>query len=137
MSLTEPDRVLHVILKTSIAGSSRLDVSPPQAHLQVSLVPLDHDASVGPHIHDRPAPPDVSPQLTQEAWIILRGAVRVSLYDERRTLIENAQLSAGDVLVTFHGGHAFHDAHQDTLLLECKNGPYRGPDYTRFDEPDP
>jgi quercetin dioxygenase-like cupin family protein len=137
MSLTEPDRLLHAIVRTSIAGSSRLNVSPPQAHLQVSLVPLEHGASVGPHIHDRPAPPDGSPHFTQEAWIILRGAVRVSLYDERRTLIENAQLSVGDVLVTFHGGHAFHDAHHDTLLLECKNGPYRGPDYTKFDHPGP
>jgi cupin fold WbuC family metalloprotein len=129
--------MLHVILRTSIPISSRLSVSPPQARLQVSLVPLARGASVAPHIHDRPAPSDGSPQLTQESWFVLRGAVRVSLYDERRVLIERVQLSAGDMLVTFHGGHAFDEADEDTLLLECKNGPYRGPDYTKFDEPAP
>jgi len=37
------------------------------------------------------------------------------------------------MLVTFYGGHALEGGTAGALMIECKNGPYLGRDYTVFE----
>jgi hypothetical protein len=130
-----PGRLLHAIVDTSRAGQGRVDVSPAEEWLQLSIITLDAGGSIRPHTHDvRPLTEKASAWVTQEAWLVLRGSIRVRLYDEDHGLLEETSLDAGRMLVTFHGGHAFSGAEQGTLLLECKNGPFTGRAYTAFEE---
>jgi cupin fold WbuC family metalloprotein len=132
-SRREPDRLLHAILDTAEVRTGRVDLSPPTEWLQLSVIALAEGASMRPHVHD-PRPAGRAPaSVTQEAWVVVRGRVQARLYDEDRALLDEATLTAGQVLVTFRGGHAFHGAEGGTILVECKNGPYEGRDYTAFE----
>ncbi len=129
----EPERVLHAIVDTAEVTEGRVDVSAPKEWLQLSVIALAEGASMRPHVHN-PRPADRSPaSVTQEAWLVVRGCVHARLYDEDRALLAEATLPAGHVLMTFAGGHAFHGAERGTLLVECKNGPYEGRDYTAIE----
>lgn len=121
--------LLHALVSTSMVTSGRLDVSPENEWLQVAVIGLDGGASVAPHAHKQRAKRTESAVMTQEAWVVLRGSIRASLFDEGDALLETVLLRCGDMLVTFRGGHAFDSPAPGTLLLECKNGPYEGRDY--------
>lgn len=134
-SKREPGRTLHAILDSSLTSPGRADASPAEEWLQVSMLTFEEGASLGPHEHLTRSLSSVaeSTRPGQEAWIVLRGSVNIRLYDEDRSLIEDTVLSAGHVLVTLHGAHAFRNAERGTVMVECKLGPYLGRDYTEFD----
>jgi cupin fold WbuC family metalloprotein len=136
MSRKTPDRLLHAIVDPSFLRQGRVDVSPSQEWLQLSLIALDAGGSIRPHTHDvKPLKTDDAPNwLTQEAWVVMRGSVRIRLYDEDHERLDELTLDAGRLVVTFHGGHSFFGAEPGTLLLECKNGPFTGRAYTPFEE---
>jgi hypothetical protein len=135
MSRKNPERLLHAIVDPSRADKGRVDISPAEEWLQLSVIALDAGGSIRPHTHDvRPLTPQASAWVTQEAWFVVRGSIRIRLYDEDHGLLEETTLDAGRMLVTFHGGHSFFGAEEGTLLLECKNGPFTGRAYTPFEE---
>lgn len=135
LSSRDPAQLLHAIVDTREVVTGRVDVSPPTERLQLSVVALKEGASVPPHIHQpRAKSAALVPFLTQESWIILRGAINVRLYDEDGHCIAVEKLTAGQLLVSFHGGHAFDQAELNTLIIECKNGPYEGRDYSVIED---
>lgn len=115
--------------------AGRVDVTPPEQYLQACVLPLGGEGKVRAHIH---APREVVPapgeMMTQEGWIVLRGRIRVRLYDVDKVFLQELELAAGQLIVTFHGGHSMASAAQDTLVVEFKNGPYLGRDFTYFPE---
>jgi len=126
--------VLHALVDTNLVGSGRLDVCAAHEWLQICVVPLAEGAALGPHRHAaKRADAEAATPVTQEAWLVLRGGINIALFDEDRRLMFESLLSAGQLLVTFAGGHAFSGATRDTVLLECKNGPYCGKDYSHFE----
>lgn len=135
VSSDDPDRLLHVLIDSTAAQAGRIDASPPAELLQLSVIGLRPNASIRPHKHNVWPNPDVDiERVTQEAWIVLRGEIHARLFDERQILIAETKLTAGHILVTLRGGHAFDSAQEGTVLVECKTGPYLGRDYTAFEE---
>jgi hypothetical protein len=133
-SKTEPGRLLHVILNTNEPFENRLDLCEGAEWLQVSVLNLPAAKKVNPHIHHpRAQPPPGGAGITQECWIILRGEIKVRLFDLDQTLLHQQILPAGHMLVTFYGGHALECEAAGALMIECKNGPYVGRDYTVFE----
>lgn len=135
MSSRDAAQLLHAIVDTREIDTGRFDISPPTERLQVSVVALKEGAAVRAHIHQPRAM--LTPQLsflTQESWIIVRGAITVRLYDEDNGFIAVERLTAGQLLVSFHGGHAFDQAEPNTIMVECKNGPYEGRDYSVIED---
>jgi hypothetical protein len=126
-SSTEPNVLLHVIMDTSATGSDRVDLSASGEFLQMSVVPLAAGREIKPHRALSRAVGGEGPG--QEAWIVVRGSIEVGLYDIDRTFLKSAVLTAGWMLVTFRGGHAFQTLSDSTTLIECKVGPYVGRDY--------
>ena len=133
-SKTEPDRLLHLILDTHEPFASRLDLCEAGQWLQVSVLHLPPAKKVSPHIHQpRSRQPPGGPGITQECWIVLRGEIKIRLFDLDQTLLHQQTLSSGHLLMTFYGGHALECEANGALMIECKNGPYQGRDYTVFE----
>ena len=64
--------------------------------------------------------------ITQESWIIIKGSVKVILYDLDDTIISEGILNIGDISITFRGGHNYKILENDTLVYEYKTCPYMG-----------
>jgi hypothetical protein len=126
-SAVDPSMLLHVIGNTAAVSSDRVDLSPSEEFLQLSVVPLKAGRGVKPH---RALPRRLGGDgPVQESWIVMRGAIEVSLYDIDGSLLTVRPLAAGWLLVTFRGGHGFSTVADDTTIIECKIGPYVGRDY--------
>lgn len=128
-----PSRLLHAVVDAVNATAPRTGVSPASELLQLSVLVLAEGAAIVPHEHGPLATAAPQDARTQEAWIILKGSVRARLFDEERNLISTEVVGAGELLVTFRGGHAFDSAEPGTVLVELKNGPYLGRDYVAFE----
>lgn len=131
-SVAQPGFLLHCIANSVKQSSNRIDVSPEKEFLQASIIPLKAGKSVSPHIHV-PRASAAGPTITQECWVVMRGAIRVRLFDLDKALLAEHTLLPGCFLASFGGGHSLECLEDDTVLLEFKNGPYLGPDYQKFD----
>jgi hypothetical protein len=126
-SAVDPSMLLHVIINTAAVSSDRVDLSPSEEFLQLSVVSLKAGRGVKPH---RALPRRLGGDgPVQESWIVMRGAIDVRLFDLDGSLLKSATLSAGWLLVTLRGGHGFSAVADDTIIIECKLGPYVGRDY--------
>jgi hypothetical protein len=126
-SAVDPSILLHVIMNTAAASADRVDLSPAEEFLQLSVVPLNAGRGVKPH---RAVPRSLGGDgPVQESWIVMRGAIDVTLFDIDGSLLKSATLTAGWLLVTFRGGHGFSAVDEHTTIIECKLGPYVGRDY--------
>ncbi len=133
-SKSEPGRLLHVIFDTNEPFENRQDLSDGREWLQVSAMKLPADKKVNPHIHQpRAQAPPGGPGITQECWIVLQGEIQARLFDLDQTLLHQQALTPGHLLVTFYGGHSLECGPAGAMMIECKNGPYLGRDYTTFE----
>ena len=64
--------------------------------------------------------------IAQESWVIIKGKVKVIMYDLDDTIIHEPILNAGDTSITFRGGHNYLALEEDTIVYEYKTGPYKG-----------
>ena len=64
--------------------------------------------------------------IAQESWVVIAGSVTVTLYVLDDTIIAEEQLKAGDLSMTFNGGHNYLVTSPNTFVYEFKTGPYYG-----------
>ena len=130
-SARQPDQLLHIIVNANAESSRRVDLTPADEALQMSVIPLGAGRVVKPHQHIARVLP-AEERMVQESWIVVRGSIEVQLFDLDRTLLQSAVLVAGWLLVTLRGGHSLKAVSEGTVILECKPGPYLGRDYEPF-----
>lgn len=133
-SKLDPKKVLHVVMNSLDAGTTRTDLSHPDQYLQSSVIPLQNGKKIAPHIH-QPRQNLPGPLLTQESWVVMRGKIRVCLFDLDKTLLYEGELLPGYVLITFGGGHFLECIEENSIIIEFKNGPYLGRDFETFSSP--
>jgi hypothetical protein len=63
---------------------------------------------------------------TNEVIYIKSGKIKAYFYNENDKLVKEEELSAGDIIVIYSGGHAYDILEDNTQVLEIKNGPYPG-----------
>jgi len=131
-SKVDAGRLLCLIANATEPGPARHDLSPSAEKIQAAVVRMDKGKVVAPHIHQplQLLEPEVA--ITQESWVVLQGKIRVRVFDVDRVFLEDAVLFAGSMLVNFHAGHSLECLEDGTVMLEFKNGPYRGPDFQTF-----
>jgi cupin fold WbuC family metalloprotein len=129
------ERLLHVVFDGAAGISERADLSPSDQFLQSSVIPLERGRVVAPHAHQKRKRPYLSHTITQEAWVVISGKIRVSLFDTDHSLLSDVDLTQGCLLVTFYGGHSLECLSEDTVMLEIKNGPYEGRDFDLIETP--
>lgn len=100
--------------------NAREDLCDPKSALQISVINVWGDEKiVKPHSHMNV---ERHTNESVEAWIVVRGSATVKLFDEQTTFMATCFLYAGDILITFKGGHSLNSS--DLLMIECKNGPF-------------
>jgi cupin fold WbuC family metalloprotein len=103
----------------------------PESSFQLGQIVYPAGGEVAPHRH---VPLERHLIRTSEAIVVQTGECELALYDDSDVEVETRTLVAGDVVVLLDGGHAFR-MHEDTVLLEVKQGPYTGEDEKRRFQP--
>jgi hypothetical protein len=121
-NVTVDGEVLAYVIRASSAPPATVFVTPPEIGQQVGFIVYRAGTSVAPHEH---LPIERRLIGTTEVLVVRQGACTLDLYRTDRTLAASHDLRQGDVAVLVRGGHGirFHD---DTVLLEVKQGPYVG-----------
>lgn len=130
--ILDPDsgELLHEIIRpvsrdTPIDELSRMDFSEPPEFLQGAIIEIPANHSFRPHVHlERGRAFDNL--RAQESWVVLNGRVEVDYYTDSGAFIGTESLSAGDISISFRGGHGYRTLESDALVYEFKSGPYEG-----------
>ena len=69
--------------------------------------------------------------ITQESWIVIKGKVKIILYDLNDKIIHTDVLNPGDCSITFYGGHNYEALEEGSIVYEYKTGPYLGQEYDK------
>ena len=118
------DKPLAYIIRAETAPDKTTFLTPSHFNMQVGFVVYPAGGVVPKHVH---IPIERHLFGTTEVLIIKKGFCRVDLYNDDREIVETRDLRTGDVLLIISGGHGFY-MHEETVLLEIKQGPYAGLD---------
>ena len=123
-SKTEHGEILHIIHRKKDFEDGRVDLVDGENYLQCATLKLPKHQTFKPHKHVmKDGEPDC---IAQESWVVIRGSVKVTLYDLDDTILHEDILVAGDISITLYGGHNYSIMEDDTLVYEFKTGPYYG-----------
>ena len=128
-SKIEPNKLLHVINRLEDIIDGRKDLSETKEFLQISSLSLNEGKTFYPHRHIWKK---VEPKaIAQESWIVIKGSVKVILYDLDDTIVREIILKPGDLSITFYGGHNYLILENNSLIYEVKTGPYFGVEFDK------
>lgn len=128
-SKIEKDKLLHMVHRAdefyTIEGDGiRRDVVGEKEFIQLSALNMDNGHTFKPHKHI--LKPGEKQVIAQESWVVIKGSVKVIMYDLDDKIIATPILKEGDCSVTLGGGHTYEILEDDTLVYEYKTGPYKG-----------
>jgi hypothetical protein len=122
-SIQNPNTLILRVVNVFESTSTRLELVPETAPVQISLRELDASFKVRPHKHpnkklftDKPI----------EAWMIFSGKVQANIFEIDGTQICSVTLNKMDVAIFFDGGHSLEVVNNPVTMLEIKTGPYEG-----------
>ena len=127
-SKVEPNKLLHIIHKAdefyTIEEGHRRDVVGADEFIQLSALNMNDGHTFKPHKHIWKSGEEKC--IAQESWVVIKGSVKVSMYDLNDELLDEPIINEGDCSVTLYGGHTYTALTDDTLVYEYKTGPYKG-----------
>jgi cupin fold WbuC family metalloprotein len=123
-SKIEPKKLLHIINKMDDIVD-RTNVVPDYQFLQLATLRMEKGKTFKPHQHIWKTS-TVDRIIAQESWIVVKGSVKVYMYDIDGTLLTTEIINQGDCSMTFEGGHTYESLEDDTVVYEYKTGPYTG-----------
>ena len=122
--ITSNGRSLAYIIRGEINPLKTTFLTPPDLKQQVGFVVYPAGGEVKRHVHRALERHLVG---TSEVIIVRRGRCEMDVYNDERELVAIREIRAGDIMLMTGGGHGFR-MHEDTVLLEVKQGPYTGVD---------
>ena len=122
-SKTNKEKLLHIILRKDNVLTERMNVVEDEEYLQLAAMRLQKGKTFKPHKHIYY---EKITTIAQESWVVIQGAVKVTLYDLDYSVIAEEILNVGDCSITLYGGHTYEILQNDTLVYEYKTGPYVG-----------
>ena len=122
-SKVEPNTLLHLVHRLEeIEG--RTNVAPSNEFIQLATLRMEKGTTFKPHKHIWKT--GQKKVIAQESWVVIRGSVKVTMYDLDDKVIATPILYPGDCSMTFQGGHTYEILEEDTVVYEYKTGPYEG-----------
>jgi cupin fold WbuC family metalloprotein len=117
-------KLYHCYFNAADYTAGRMDATDPEEYLQCAIINMDKGKKFDPHVH---IPCERITDTTQEAWVVLKGKIQVTYYDEDcQVMHEDAVISAGGCTMSFWGGHKYQCLEDETVVYEFKSGPYFG-----------
>jgi len=123
-SKKNPEKLLHIINKFEEI-SDRTNVIPNDNFLQLATLRMKEGTKFRPHQHIWKLSP-TEKVIAQESWVIIKGSVKVFMYDIDGELLTTEIITQGDCSITLEGGHTYEILEEDTVVYEYKTGPYMG-----------
>jgi cupin fold WbuC family metalloprotein len=123
-SKTQPEKLLHVIVRKEDLTPGRIEVVPEHHFIQCALLNMEEGKTFKPHKHIWK--PRKRMVIAQESWIVIQGSVKCTFFDLDDQIIAEPILYPGDASFTLEGGHTYTILENDTLVYEYKTGPYEG-----------
>ena len=124
-SKIDPNILLHIVNRLDEIDG-RTDIAPENEFIQLATLKMEKGKTFRPHKHIwKPGEVEC---IAQESWVVIKGSVKVIMYDLDDTIIETPILYPGDCSMTFQGGHTYEILEEDTIVYEYKTGPYEGQD---------
>jgi oxalate decarboxylase/phosphoglucose isomerase-like protein (cupin superfamily) len=96
-------------------------ITPDRLFLQVGSWWYQKGKKLDSHIHNEF---NRNTSRTQEMTYVKKGAMKVTLFDEEKTHLQDFILNEGDLAVFAYGGHGYKILEDDTQIIEAKNGPF-------------
>jgi hypothetical protein len=122
-TIAEGGVVFGYIVRGGAQPSKTTFYTPDHCPLQVGRIVYAQGGSVPRHYHRRV---ERHLSITGEVFLVQSGSCAIDIYSDQREKVSTFELEAGDVAILIGGGHAMR-MHEDTVLLEIKQGPYGGP----------
>ena len=127
-SKVEPNTLLHLVHRLEeIEG--RTNVAPSNEFIQLATLRMEKGTTFKPHKHIWKT--GQKKVIAQESWVVIRGSVKVTMYDLDDKVIATPILYPGDCSMTFQGGHTYEILEEDTVVNEYKTGPYEGQEFDK------
>jgi hypothetical protein len=123
-SKKDPSKLLHLINRFDEIVD-RTNVSPESQFLQLATLKLNSGKTFKAHKHIWKSN-DSDKVIAQESWVVIKGSVKVFMYDVNDELLDTEIINVGDCSMTFEGGHNYEALEDDTVVYEYKTGPYTG-----------
>mgnify|MGYP003629861860 CR=1 FL=1 len=127
-SKIEKGKLLHATFSKDDFKKQRTDISPESEFLQLAALKMECGKTFRPHKH---IINEKTTNIAQESWVVVEGKVKAFLYDLDDKVTETIILNAGDISITYTGGHTYEILEDDTLVYEYKTGPYLGQMYDK------
>ena len=120
----ENRKLLHIVYRLfDLKVTKRHEVIDANNFLQLAALNMPTGITFEPHKHIwKEGEKEI---IAQEAWVVIKGKVEVSYFNELGYLIRKEILEEGDVSITLHGGHTYTIL-EDALVNDFKTGPYTG-----------
>jgi hypothetical protein len=129
-SKIEKDKLLHLIfspddeINNKTDDVVRVNIAPDNEFLQSAYIRIKNkNQRFRPHIHKEIKRES---NITQEAWLVLNGLIKVTYYDLDGSFLSVSLLYPGWLTMTFAGGHTYESLEKNTESIEFKLGPYSG-----------
>lgn len=127
-SRINPTQTLHIITRKRDIEQGRKDIVEPDCMLQCAVMKYSNGQTFKPHKHISKWVPDID-LMAKESWVIIKGLVKVTLYDIDDSILHTDILEQGDISITVgEAGHNYLIMSDDAIIAEFKSGPYLGVD---------
>lgn len=119
-----PEKLLHIINNLEDV-LERTNVVPDNQFLQLATLRMEKGKTFRAHQHIWKNSP-TEKIIAQESWVVIKGSVKIYMYDVDGEFLESEIINQGDCSMTFEGGHTYEILENDTIVYEYKTGPYMG-----------
>lgn len=113
---------LCYIVRADFEPDTTTFITQPEYKQQVGFIKYDAGGVIARHTH---IPLERHLVGTSEVVLVRRGSCELQVYTDDRELVATRDVGPGDLILMVSGGHGFN-VHEDTVLLEVKQGPYTG-----------
>ncbi|WP_416695864.1 hypothetical protein [Candidatus Pseudothioglobus sp. Uisw_050_01] len=120
-TINHEGKIISIIYRDSDWVKGLNFVTPDELFIQVGSWWYDKGKKLDKHVHKEF---DRNSSRTQESIYIKKGSVKVSLFTEEESFLQEYILYEGDLAVFGYGGHGYEILENDTQVIESKNGPF-------------
>lgn len=117
--------LLAIIVYDSFRKKGVTCFTKPEMTQQLLYMRHEPRHTIQPHIH---LPHRRHIEHTREVLFIKEGSIKIDFYAQDKHPITSKELVAGDCVLLISGGHGITIGDEGAALLECKQGPYIGPE---------
>lgn len=115
-------KVIAIIIRKNVKVEGIKFYSPQNYPFQIGFHNRPAQTVLKPHFHP---PHNFFIKSNQEVLFILKGKIKISLYNQENKYLASKVLTTGDSILFVSGGHGVKFL-QKSKIFEVKQGPYPG-----------